>query len=101
IGDVMVATSNARLPETSSQWHTVAKEELSSRNLQAALGPGEAKYIRLTFNVTKSGRIAGFGVYSAGQISDFTTPRARKLPVQDKSDSFALISYSLADLHAK
>ncbi|MGZ5538499.1 MAG: hypothetical protein ACXWG0_08225 [Chthoniobacterales bacterium] len=100
-GNVTVATSNAKLPETSPQWHTIVQEELSSQGLQATIGPSEAKYIRLTFNVTEPGRIAGFGVYSAGQISDFTAPRARKVAVQDKSDTFALISYSLADIHAK
>jgi hypothetical protein len=101
VGQVTVATSNAKLPETSPQWHTVVQQELSARGLQAAIGPGEAKYVRLTFNVSQPGRIAGFGVYSVGQISDFTAPRARKLPVQDKSDSFALISYSLSEIHAK
>ncbi len=101
VGEVTVATSNAKLPETSPQWHTVVQQELSARGLQAALGPSEAKYVRLTFNVSRAGRIAGFGVYSTGQLSDFTAPRARKLPVLDKSDSFALISYSLAEIHAK
>jgi hypothetical protein len=34
-------------------------------------------------------------------VSDFTAPRTRKLPTLDKSDSFALISYNLTDIHAK
>ncbi|MDQ6939278.1 MAG: hypothetical protein M3119_03880 [Verrucomicrobiota bacterium] len=100
-GDVAIATSSAKLPMDSPQWHTVVQESLSANGLQTSLGPTDAKYIRLTFNVNQPGRLAGFGVYSTGQISDFTAPRARKLSVQDKSDSFALISYSLADIHAK
>ncbi len=100
-GDVVIATSSAKLPMDSPQWHTVVQEPLSADGLQTSLGPTDAKYVRLTFNVNQPGRLAGFGVYSTGQISDFTAPRARKLAVQDKSDSFALISYSLADIHAK
>lgn len=100
-GDVTIATSSAKLPMDSPQWHVAAQQSLSSEGLQVSLGPTDAKYVRLTFNTNQAGRLAGFGVYSSGQISDFTAPRARKLPVQDKSDSFALISYSLADIHAK
>ncbi len=100
-GEVTVATASAKLPADSPQWHTVLQQELSTQALQANVGPSEAKYVRLTFNVSEPGRIAGFGVYSTPRVSDFTAPRTRKLPVQDKSDSFALISYNLTDIHAK
>lgn len=98
---VTVATANAKLPAESPQWHTVVQQEVGGDSLQASVGPGEAKYIRLTFNTTEPGRIAGFGVYATPRVSDFTAPRTRQLPVQDKSDSFALISYTLTDIHAK
>lgn len=100
-GEVTIATSSAKLPMDSPQWHVVAQQSLSPEGLQTSLGPTDAKYVRLTFKTNQAGRLAGFGVYSSGQVSDFTAPRARKLPLQDKSDSFALISYSLADIHAK
>jgi len=100
-GEVTVATASAKLPADSPQWHIVLQQELSSNAVQADVGPREAKYVRLTFNATEPGRIAGFGVYSTPQVSDFTTPRRLKLASQDKSDSFALISYNLTDIHAK
>ena len=100
-GTCTVATSSAKLPATSPQWRSVFERELTFDNVQANIGPSEAKYVRLTFNITEPGRIAGFGVYSSPQVSDFTTPRARKFAVQEKSDSFALISYSYTDIHAK
>lgn len=100
-GEVSVAISNAKLPEDSPQWHIAIQQQLSSAPVQARVGPSEAKYIRLTFNVTEAGRIYGLGVYSNAQVSEFTAPRSRKLPVQDQSDSFALISYNLTDLHAR
>ena len=99
-GEVTVATSSAKLPADSPQWHTALKQPLSNTIL-ANVGPSEAKYVRLTFNVSEPGRIASFGVYSTPQVSDFTAPRTRKLPTLDKSDSFALISYNLTDIHAK
>lgn len=99
--EVTVATANGKLPGDSPQWHTVLQQELSGDSLQASVGPTEAKYVRLTFSTSEPGRIAGFGVYSTPRVSDFTAPRTRKLPVQDKSDSFALISYNLTDIHAK
>ena len=100
-GEVAIATSNAKLAASSPQWQTALNQPLSPDAIQATVGPIEAKYVQVTFNVTEPGRIAGFGVYSSPQVSDFTAPRARKLPVQSKSDSFALISYNLSDIHAK
>ena len=100
-GTMNVATSNAKLPANSAEWHKATEQQLSSDMVQLNVGPGEAKYIQLTFNLTEPGRIAGFGVYSSPRVSDFTAPRDRKFAVQDKSDSFALISYNYTDIHAK
>lgn len=100
-GDVTVATSNARLPENSPQWRTALEQPLSTNAIQAAVHPGEAKYVRITFNITEPGRIYGFGIYPTPRVSDFTIPRSHKLEVQDRSDSFALISYTLTDIHAE
>src|ERR1700730_12097992 len=100
-GDVKIAISSAKLPADSPQWHDVSQQELTSDAVKAKLGPSEAKYVRLIFDVTEPGRIAGFGVYCTATVSDFTMARPRKLNVQEKPDSFGLISYSLTDLHAK
>ena len=100
-GEVTIATASAKLPENSPQWRTVLQQELSANSLRANVGPTEAKYVRLTFNSTAPGRIAGFGVYSTPRVSDFTAPRSRHLSVEEKSDSFALISFNLTDLHTK
>ena len=99
-GDVTVATSSTKLSADSSQWNKAVQQNLSSDVVKAKIGPSEAKYVKLTFNVTEPGRIAGLGVYSTPAVSDFTMPRSRKV-VPDKSESFALISYNLTDVHAK
>lgn len=100
-GTVNVSTSNAKLPANSPLWHKALDQQLGSDVVQSNIGPSEAKYVRLTFNVSEPGRIAGFGVYSSPRMSDFTAPRARKFAVQDRSDTFGLISYNLTDIHEK
>jgi hypothetical protein len=99
-GEVTVATSSAKLPADSVQWHKVMHQELASNVVTANVGPSEAKYVKLTFNVTEPGRIAGLGVYSTPAIADFTIPRARRA-IQNNSQGIALISYNLSDVHAK
>jgi hypothetical protein len=100
-GDVTIATSNAKLPPDSPQWRQVSKQELTGDNVKAKVGPSEAKYIKLTFNINEPGRIAALGVYSTPTVAAFTMPRARKSSVQDHSDTLALISYNLTNVHAK
>ena len=100
-GDVTIATSNAKLPSDSPQWRQVSQQELTPDGLKAKIGPSEAKYIKLTFNINEPGRIAALGVYSTPTVAAFTMPRARKSSVQDHSDTLALISYNLTNVHAK
>ena len=100
-GNLTIATANAKLPTDSPQWHNVSNQELTPDSVKAKIGPAEAKYVRLTFDVAQSGHIAGLGVYSAAAISDFTMPRTRKVAVAEKSENIALIGYNLTDLHAK
>lgn len=100
-GSVTVASSSAKLPANSAQWKKALEQDLAPGDVHLGTTLGEAKYLRLTFNMTEPGRIAGFGVYANPQVSDFTAPRAHKFVVQDKSDSFALISYNYGDVHAE
>jgi hypothetical protein len=100
-GNVSVATSSAQLPADSPQWHGAGQQELSTGAVKTKIGPTEAKYVKLIFNVTQPGRIAGFGLYSTPAVSDFTMPRPRKVAFEGKSESLALITSNLTDVHAK
>ncbi len=100
-GTVTIATSSAKLSPESPQWHDARQEELSSGLISARIGPAEAKYVRLTFNVRSPGRIGSLGIYSAAAVSDFTMPRARKIAAGNSADAMAKANYNLADLHAK
>jgi hypothetical protein len=100
-GDVTVASASAKLPPESPQWHKVSQQELTSGAVKAKIGPAEAKYVRLTFNVSEPGRVAGLGLYPTAAVSDFTMPRSNKVAMENQSKSFGLISYNVTDLHAK
>lgn len=100
-GEMIVSVSNTKLPVASAQWRKVSEQELTSDAMKVKIGPSEAKYVKLTFKVSDAGRISALGVYSTPTVAAFTMPRTRKSGPQDHSDSFALISYNLTDVHAK
>lgn len=100
-GDFAVAVSSADVPSNSPEWHAVGRNALSLGAVAAKIGPGEAKYVRLNFKITRPGRIAAFGVYATPALSDFTMPRPRKVSFAENSPSFALINFNFSDLHAK
>jgi hypothetical protein len=100
-GDFAIALSNADVPENSPEWRTVAKGTILKGAISAKIGPGEAKYVKVSFQVTQAGRIAAFGVYATPALSDFTMPRPRKVSFETDSSSFALINFNFSDLHAR
>jgi len=67
-GTVTVATSNSKLAVGSPQWHQIAKQDLTAKITKIKVGPTEAKYVKFSFNVAKSGRIADLAVYSAASL---------------------------------
>lgn len=99
-GEVAIAISNSKMPIDSANWQVVSQQELNAATVHAKVGPGEAKYVKLTFNVIVPGRIAALGVYSTSGVAAFTAPRA---PKQDLggSGSFGLVGYNLTDVHTK
>jgi hypothetical protein len=100
-GDFTIATSNADVPANSPEWRSVEKGAMSPGAVAARIGPGEAKYVKLSFNITHPGRIAAFGVYATPALSDFTMPRPRKVSFEKNSASFALINFNYSNVHAK
>ena len=98
-GNVSIATSNAKLPADSPQWQKAADEELSGDTVKANIGPSEAKYVRLTFNVTEPGQIGSLGLYATAAVSDFTKPRSAA--AEEDSTTIGLISYNRSDIHSK
>jgi hypothetical protein len=64
VGTVSVSTSNSKLAAGSLQWHQVTQQSLTPNVTKVKVGPTEAKYVKFTFKIAKSGRIADLGVYS-------------------------------------
>ena len=100
-GSVTIALSNADVPANSPEWRNVETRPLVEGAVVAKVGPGEAKYVRLTFDVAEPGRVAAFGVFATPAVSDFTMPRPRKVSFEGESTSFALIKYNFTDLHVR
>jgi hypothetical protein len=100
-GNVKIAVSSAKLPADSPQWREVTQQELPSEVVKAKVGPVEAKYVRLTFDISGQGRIAALGIYSTPALSAFTMPRPRNVGAEEKSETFGLISCNLTDVHAR
>jgi hypothetical protein len=94
-GSVTIAMSNARLDAGSPQWREAGKRDLSNGALMTKIGPAEAKYVRLTFNLTVPGRLSDLGVYGVSGVADFTMPRPRR------AIEIAQVNYNLTDLHTK
>ncbi len=100
-GEMTIAISNADVPENSPEWRRIESGALSQGAVATKIGPGEAKYVKLSFNITQPGRIAAFGVYATPALSDFTMPRPRKVSFEENSESFALVNFNFSDVHAK
>ncbi len=100
-GEYTISTSNADLPDNSPEWRRVAQSAMYQGAVSTKIGPGEAKYVKLSLKITRPGRIAAFGVYATPALSDFTMPRPRKVSFEDESATFALISSNFSDLHAR
>jgi hypothetical protein len=95
-GNVTIASSSAKLPADSPQWHEVAQREIDGEVLNARVGPGEAKYIRLTFDLKEPGRISALEVLSTPGTSDLSGARPQSVTFQ--SENAVLIGHNLANL---
>ncbi|MEP7078367.1 MAG: hypothetical protein ABI795_05000 [Chthoniobacterales bacterium] len=98
-GMVSVASSNAKLPATNPQWHKLPAEEISSETVTTKIGPTEAKYVSLTFDLAGPGQLTGLGVYAVPSVAEVAAPRRAR--ITNESASFGFIGYSAADLHSK
>ena len=96
-GSVSIATAIANLDPNSPQWREAGKVELTTGAVTAKVGPTDAKYVRLTFNVTEPGRLSELGIYGMPGVADFTAPRPRR----GIEGEIAQASYNLTDLHTK
>ena len=98
-GSVAIATASAKLPASSPAWHNSQAREVSNGLITSRVGPIEAKYIRLIFDLRTAGRVGSLGIYSAAPVSDFTAPRLRKISADETVGNATKIDF--ADLHGQ
>jgi hypothetical protein len=76
IGTVAISISNSKLAAASSQWHQIAKQDLTRKLTKINVGPTEAKYVKFTFNVANAGKLAQLAVYSNTKLTIANTALA-------------------------
>src|SRR5205085_9828186 len=57
-------------------WHQIAKQDLTAKVTRINVGATEAKYIKFTFHVANSGKIAQLAVYSNAKLTIANTALA-------------------------
>ena len=75
-GTVAISTSNSKLATGSSQWHQIAKQDLTAKVTKINVALTEAKYVKFTFHVANSGKIAQLAVYSNAKLTIANTALA-------------------------
>ncbi|PYK73665.1 MAG: hypothetical protein DME42_06500 [Verrucomicrobia bacterium] len=78
---------------------TVRHAKVSNGLMTSRVGPTEAKYIRLIFDVRTAGRVGNLGIYSAAPVSDFTMRRPRKIAADETVGEAPTINF--AELHGQ
>jgi len=96
-GELKISVSNYQLPASSSKWVEVdgsisfARKRLFNLSMVGV----EARYVRLSFNVQKAGRIASLGLYGEESLEHFA---ARRGQVTRASNSLGVGSGRLEDM---
>ena len=105
-GDVTMSVSNYRLPVQSEKWVPVAAHApfTGQRLFNASLEGIEGRYVKLTFHVTKWGRIAGLGLYGSQSLQQFAVRQTA--PVQVKNTAVTrrledMLNFNFANLYAR
>ena len=109
-GELKIAVSNYRLPASSPKWVEVdGRIAFTNKRLfNLSMVGVEARYVKLSFNVEKGGRIASLGLYGSetlqrfakrqhnmSWISQTTTGRATAQRLEDR------LNFNFANLYAK
>ena len=105
-GEVTVAVSNYRLPAKSSKWNRV-NEGLSftgKRLIDLSMLGTEARFVKLSFHVTKPGTIAGLGLYGGQSLQKFAARQHGVVRVTNSAATRRLedmLNFNFANLYAR
>ncbi|HVF70530.1 MAG TPA: hypothetical protein VM940_02880 [Chthoniobacterales bacterium] len=104
-GEVKLAVSNYRLPTQSQRWNQVSSTAFGGKRLiDLSLLGIEARYVRLTFQVAKGGRIAALGLYGGQSLQKFAARQQGVTRITNKMATRRLedmLNFNFANLYAR
>lgn len=105
-GEMTVAVSNYRLPARSSKWIQVnsGTSFTGKRLFDLSLAGTEARYVKLSFHVTKAGSIAALGLYGAQSLQRFAARQRGVVRVTNTAATRRLedmLNFNFANLYAR
>src|SRR2546423_1998728 len=105
-GEMRIAVSNYRLPANSRKWIEVngGTSFAGKRLFDLSLAGTEARYVRLTFQVTKAGSIAAVGLYGAQSLQKFAARQRGAIRVTNTAATRRLedmLNFNFANLYAR
>jgi hypothetical protein len=105
-GDVSISVSNYRLSAQSAKWNRV-NESIAftgERLIDLSLLGTEARYVKLTFHVTRAGTIAGLGLYGGQSLQNFAARQKGVVRVTNTAATRRLedmLNFNFANLYAR
>jgi hypothetical protein len=105
-GQMKVAVSNYRLPAHSPKWNEVTGSTsfTGKRLFDLSLLGTEARFVRLSFHVTKGGSIAGLGLYGGQSLQKFAARQKGAVRVTNTAATRRLedmLNFNFANLYAR
>ena len=106
VGEINIAVSNYRLPANSPKWIALnsGASFAGKRLFDLSLAGAEARYVRLTFHVTKAGSIAAVGLYGAQSLQKFAARQPGTIRATNTAATRRLedmLNFNFANLYAR
>jgi len=105
-GEIKVAVSNYRLPAHSRKWNEVSGSRpfTGKRLFDLSLLGTEARYVKLSFHVTKGGSIAAIGLYGEQSLQKFAARQRGVVRVTNSAATRRLedmLNFNFANIYAR
>lgn len=105
-GEMRISVSNYRLPAHSSKWNEVSgSTSFTGRRLvDLSLLGTEARFVKLSFHVTKAGSIAALGLYGGQSLQKFAARQRGVIRVSNSAATRRLedmLNFNFANLYAR
>lgn len=105
-GELKIAVSNYRLPAKSPKWNEVNEYVTftGKRLVDLSMLGTEARYVKLSFHVTKAGTIAALGLYGGQSLQKFAARQRGVVRVTNSAATRRLedmLNFNFANLYAR